>query len=164
MSEIPVFKFCVLQCPTTKRYLDDFLEHGETFLPTKAYPKATGWDVRSACDVVIPPGSFFKIPLGIKAFPPPGWWFQLHPRSSMFFKKHCNCLVGIIDETFPLEVALVGQYHGKETLVINLGDRVGQIIPIKRQDMVISHVSADEFDKLVEGRSAVRTGGIGSTG
>jgi len=155
-KSVPDFKFCLVEgC-------DD------TFLPTKGESKSTGWDVRSRIKTVIHPYSYFKIPLGFKAFPPDGWWFHLNPRSSSFIKLNMHCLIGIVDEAFPLEVMFCGQYmpeqKNKSTLTIDVGDRIGQIIPVKRQEMIVSSISNEEFDRLVSERAAERTGGMGSTG
>jgi dUTPase len=154
------FKFCLLND------LDD------SFLPTRSDTEATGWDVRSAIDLEIAPNEYFKIPLGFKAFPPRGWWFQLHPRSSFFIKKSMHTLVGIIDETYPLEVVLAGQYLPTDTngfpedsiAKISKGERVGQIIPVRREEMLITKVTSEEFDALCERRNAKRSGGFGSSG
>jgi dUTPase len=157
---------CCKSIPDFKFSLVDGCD--ETFLPTKGEPKATGWDVKARGKVVIHPYSYFKIPLGFKAFPPDGWWFHLYPRSSSFIKLHMHCLTGVIDEAFPLEVMLCGQYipeqKNKANITIESGDRVGQIIPVKRQEMIISHVSEDEFNELVKNRASERVGGLGSTG
>ena len=154
--EIPEFKFCLIEG------LDD------SFLPTKSDPEATGWDVRSAIDLEVAPNDYFKIPLGFKAFPPQGWWFQLHQRSSFFIKRSMHTLVGIIDETYPLEVMLAGQYLPSipedKAVRISKGERVGQIIPVKREEIVISKVTPEEFYALCERRNAQRSGGFGSSG
>jgi dUTPase len=161
--EIPTFKFA----------LSEGL--GDEFLPTKAEPYATGWDVRAATDVVILPGEYFKIPLGFRVLPPSGWWLSLHPRSSSFTKKHMHNLIGIIDEHYPEEVLFAGQYIAstssikddihcvKNKLVINFGDAIGQIIPVRRVDMKIELISNGEYDDYRKQQKTIRTGGFGST-
>lgn len=159
----PVFKFA----------LREDLQNDKRFLPTRAEPFATGYDVRAATkdkkDLALRAGQYFKIPLGFRSFCPEGWYYQLHPRSSSFVKKSMHNLVGIIDETFPLECHLVGQYIPDlgllgTDLVIKFGDPIGQIIPVKRIDAIIEDISNNDMNKLYEMRNAPRTGGIGSTG
>ena len=148
------------------------------YTPSRGEPLATGWDVRAAFDteeLVIQPFQYFKIPLGFRAFSPKGWWFQLHPRSSSFAKKHMHCLVGTIDETYDKELIFAGQYIADNVideesslpkmnpLVIKRGDAIGQIIPVKRVEMNVKVISNEEFDKLSKERNAVRDGGFGST-
>ena len=161
MSDTPTFLFAV------RNDLDQ-----EIFTPRRGEPLATGWDVRAAQfdkkDLILRPGTYFRIPLGFRAFCPAGWSYELHPRSSSFAKKGMHTLIGIIDETFPLECQLIGQYIpdvnslGKD-LVIKFGDPIGQIIPVKRQEMNIELVSNERIDQLYAERKAVRVGGVGST-
>lgn len=135
------------------------------FLPLKGEPHATGYDVKSSVDLVIKPGDFFKIPLGIRCMPPEGWWFELHPRSSSFVKKKIHGLIGIIDEHYPDELIFAGHYlpdDGKP-LTIRFGDALGQIIPVERVEMDVEGISNEEFDRRCRERKAVRTGGFGST-
>jgi len=162
MIEIPTFKFA----------LREDIKNEMFFLPTKGEPFATGWDVRAAFadkkDLILRPGQYFKIPLGFRSFLPEGWWFQLHPRSSSFGKKYMHNLVGIIDEHYPDEVLFAGQYlpdtrsMGND-LTIKWGDAIGQIVPIKRQEMVVKPISNEECDDLYKKRNSIRQGGFGST-
>lgn len=163
MSEIlPIYKIA----------LRDDLKNDARFLPTKADPEATGYDVRAAFssreDLVLRAGQYFKIPLGFRCFCPPGWWYQLHPRSSSFVKKQMHNLIGIIDETYPNELIFAGQYIPDvgslaTDLVVTFGDPIGQIIPVKRQEVEMQLISNTDINELFTKRNATRTGGFGST-
>jgi dUTP pyrophosphatase len=165
MKEKPLFKFAL------RTDLKD--DKTKLFLPTKAEKYATGYDVRAAMydreELILKPGQYFKIPLGFQAFCPEGWWFSLNPRSSSFFKKHLHCLVGTIDEHFPQEVCLVGQFIPDGTslneskISIKFGEAIGQIIPVERVEMDIEEITKDEFDKLNAERNGERVGGFGSS-
>jgi dUTP pyrophosphatase len=152
--------------PTFKFALNEGL--GDMFLPTKAEPYATGWDVRSTSDYQIKPNEYFKISLGFRVIPPDGWWLALHPRSSSFTKKHMHNLIGIIDEHYPNEVLFAGQYIQDcgevGDLWIKAGDPIGQIVPIKRIEMKVELVSNKEYDDFRKQQKNIRTGGFGSTG
>jgi len=156
----PVFKFAIRE---------DLQDMSSTFLPKRAEPFATGWDVCAAFPdrkaVILQPGQYVKIPLGFRAFCPDGWWFQLNPRSSTFTKKNMHALIGVIDEHFPLEVLFAAQYLPSDNfnLVINFGDPIAQIIPIKRNEMTVENISNEEIDDLYSKRKSIRTGGFGST-
>lgn len=162
--DTPIYKFA----------LRADIENLTQFLPKQGEPLATGFDVRAAPidrkPLVLRPGQYFKIPLGFRAFCPAGWWFKLEPRSSTFAKKQVHALCGIIDEAYENEAVFAGQYipditKFAEDLTINFGDALGQIIPFKRQLMVVEHVSNAEFDQLCKARNGQRgTGGFGSTG
>jgi dUTPase len=164
--------------PTYRFALREGLKDEKIFLPRKGEPLATGWDVRAAFKfptgetdrepLKLRPGQFFKIPLGFRVFCPPGWWYSLHPRSSSFIKKSMHCLIGVIDETYPDELVFAGQYIPDVSslgndLVINFGDAIGQIIPVRRQEMVIEEISNETMEQMLVNRNAVRQGGIGST-
>jgi len=120
-------------------------------------------------------GEFVKIPLGFRAFCPEGWWFELKPRSSTFAKKQLHCLYGTKDEDYEGELILAVQfipnligYNGEAGSLIKsqitFGEALGQIIPVKRQDMIVEKVSNEEYDELCKKRNAERgAGGFGST-
>ena len=161
--EMPAFQFA----------LRADLENDKRFLPVRAESVATGWDVR-ACqqdrkDIVLRAGQYFRIPLGFRAFPPYGWWFQLHPRSSSLAKKSMHCLIGVIDEHYANEVMVCGQYIpdvnalGRD-LTVKFGDAIGQIIPVKRAEMEVIEITNEEYDRQCLSRKSFRIGGIGSTG
>jgi len=169
MSEIPNFKFA----------LREDLKNNKEFLPTKAEPHATGWDVRAATSLSLSPFEKAIIPLGFRTFCPEGWWFELKPRSSTFGKKRLHCLYGTIDETYEGELLLACQYipeaiictnnetsfSNSKKLEINFGDALGQIIPVKRKEMIVEEISNEEYDVLCKNRNASRgASGFGSTG
>lgn len=158
MKELPTFKFTLLS-------------HDESFLPTRGTAKSSGWDVKCAVKdgLNVRPGKHVKIPLGIKAFCPEGWWLELRPRSSTFGKKHLNCLYGVIDEDYEGELIFACQYlpdisgMGSD-LKLSYGEAIGQIIPVYRQEMIVENVSEKEYNELCQQRNGHRKdGGFGST-
>ena len=49
-------------------------------------------------------------------------------------------------------------------LVINWGDALGQLIPVKRQEMIVEGISNEEYDQLCKERGHSRgANGFGST-
>lgn len=157
----PTFKFAV------KR---DLIGSDISFLPTKAHSDDTGWDVKSAKSLTIKAGQYAKIPLGIRVFAPKGWWLELRPRSSTFAKKQLHCLYGVIDEGFQNEI-LFATYYAPDIsslghdIKINCGDAIGQLIPVKRQEMKVEIITNEDFEKICKERNATRgTGGFGSSG
>lgn len=172
--EIPKFKFAVRE---------DLKDCGIDFLPTRATDRSAGWDVKAAFKnkevLKLYPFETAKIPLGFRGFCPEGWWYELKPRSSSFAKKNLHCLYGTIDCDFEGELLLACQYIPKRQgsycsvchfdndnpLIINFGDALGQIIPVKRQEMIVTEVTNEEYDELCKNRKGSRgAGGFGSTG
>lgn len=162
MNKIPVFQFAIRED----------LNDNNIFLPKRATPIATGWDIKAALkteSLVIKPGTYVKIPLGFRVFAPEGWWLECRPRSSSFTKKNLHCLYGVIDEDYEGECIFACQYipdvrsMGND-LVIDFGEAVGQIVPVKRQEMTVEQISNSEFDLKCKERNAQRgAGGFGST-
>lgn len=160
------------QMPTYKFALREDLKNNKEFLPSKGESFASGWDVKAAINnkLVVSAYEYIKIPLGFRAFCPKGWWLELKPRSSSFVKKHLHALYGTIDETFEGEMIFAAQYIpsfdeiAPQKLIINFGDALGQLIPIKRQEMVIEEINNEEYNNLCKERNAERgAGGFGST-
>lgn len=161
--------------PLYKFALREDLKDQKQFLPTRGEPLATGWDVRAAQPSKEPINfhPFMKtlIPLGFRAFCPSGWWFELKARSSTFGKKSLHSLYGTIDETYEGELLFACQYIPQNTLadhpdnlIINFGDALGQIVPVKRQEMLVEEINNEEFDLFCKERNAQRgAGGFGST-
>lgn len=145
------------------------------FMPSKARPKDTGYDVRCAVPggLELRPGCYFKMPLGFRMFAPEGWWMSLAPRSGTFINSHVHALYGVIDETYENEMCFVGQYLPDEccliptTLkkIIPFGQRFAQIIPVPRWEMIANKVSNEIYDQMCKERNDDRgQGGFGSSG
>jgi dUTPase len=160
--------------PDFKFALREDLKDQKQFLPTKATELASGYDVRAAFknkkDLVVKCGEYVKIPLGIRAFSPEGWWLQLHPRSSTFAKKNIHSLIGIIDCDYSGEIHYCGQLVcdvnqiSMNKLVIKYGEPIGQLLPMRLEPMVVSDLSNEEFDALVENRKTLSSRQVGDAG
>jgi len=158
-TDIPEFKFA----------LDDGLN--DSFLPQRGSSHAAGWDVRAAEDTVIYKGSYALIPLGFKCLLPEGWWLEVRPRSSTFAKKHIHSLYGVIDIDYEGRCFFACQFvndplsNDSSGVTIDKGERIGQLIPHRVNDMKATIVSNDEFAALCKTRGMLRgAGGFGSTG
>lgn len=169
-NTVPTYKFAltnelIKNCEGTEFEPTDFL-------PTRAEKKATGWDVRCASTegFELREGCYYKIPLGIHALPPDGWWLKLTPRSSTFTKRHLNSLYGTIDEMYYHQIFFACKYSFDNCKMYNsnyperveFGDRIGQLIPAKRQEMNVAIVTLEELKQ--KRQDSERTGGFGSTG
>lgn len=160
---VPIFKFA----------LRSDLEGDQRFIPKRATKYDSGYDVSAAMydkkDLILRAGQFFKIPLGIRGYLPENYYYQLYPRSSSFTKKKMNCLIGIIDQEYSGELCFAGQYLPDvsgicQDLTVSYGEKIGQIIPFKRQEIIIESISNEEIDKLYSDRKSERTAeGFGST-
>ena len=167
---IPNFKFCL-----TDPSLDD------SYLPQKSEDLSVGFDLRASETVVIKPFETVKIPLGVKCFLPNDYWLDLRPRSSTMAKRNLHCLYGVIDESYegpillaatlvkPITIPLgsmnnVEYWMEQNSVTIEKGEKIAQLIPVSKQSMNPSLVSQEEFSRLCSERGAKRgAGGFGST-
>jgi dUTPase len=185
MNEVPNFKFAIRE---------DLKDTGNLFLPTRGTDRSTGWDVRAAMEnrkpIIANIGTHLRIPLGFRTFVPDGWWYELKPRSSTFSKKKLHGLYGTIDEDYEGQLLFACQYlpdlniyrtdslptdfkeyiagirlaENVGSLSIEFGEAIGQIIPVRRQEMTTENISNEEYNKLCHERNASRgAGGFGST-
>ena len=133
-----------------------------------------GYDVRCADPngIELKPFRYIKIPLGFRAFSPLGWWLRLVPRSSTLIKRRIHALYGVIDESYENEFYFIGQYipdcydiTTNMPKMMGFGERIAQLIPVRREHMNCDLISVSEFAALSEERKANRgEGGFGSTG
>jgi dUTP pyrophosphatase len=165
MIDNPTFRFAIRE---------DLSDQEDKFVPSRGTERATGWDVRAAMkdhqNLVIRAGFYYKIPLGFRVFAPEGWWLELRPRSSTFGKKQLHSLYGVIDEDYEGECLFACQYlpdirsMGAD-LTIEFGEAIGQILPVKRQEMQVEKISNEDYQRACQARNAKRgAGGFGSTG
>src|SRR5271165_472075 len=151
--------------PTFKFALREDLKDDKKFLPTRATPVSTGWDVccaqQNRKQIILRPGQFIKIPLGFRTIAPEGWWLQLAPRSSTFAKKSLHCLYGVLDNDWFGNTVLAAQYIpdvnslGKD-LVLEFGEPIGQLIPFELKTMEIEHISNEQFEEIVKNKKSLR--------
>lgn len=169
---IPVFKFVLTEKLIKACKNSDFKP--EDFLPTRSEDRATGWDVRCAepKGVICQPGAYYKMSLGFHMLAPEGWWLELKPRSSAFLKKNLHALYGTIDELYGGEMLFACQFNPDSDGIIarnnlpriEFGERIGQLIPVKRQEMIVETCSLEELTNEHKRRNSNRSGGFGSTG
>lgn len=131
-------------------------------LPTRSTPGSAGYDIASAIDMVLSPGTMALIPTGIKAYMQQDEYLGLHIRSSLAVKSGLRLAngQGIIDADYynnpdnEGHILLAVVNGGSATVNITKGMRLAQGIFYK-------YLVTDQ-DDLVKKES--RRGGIGSTG
>jgi len=133
--------------------------HESARLPTYAHSTDAGLDLYSVQALEIPAGETRLVSLGFAANIPEGFEFQIRSRSSLAAKHSVSVLnsPGTIDSGYRGEWKVILHNFGKETFVVNVGDRIAQA--------VFSRVDSCDF---VEGAELEKTdrgeGGFGSTG
>lgn len=158
MNDLPVFKFA----------LREDLIGDERFLPKRATNKSSGYDVACAFEdhksMTIQPGEYIKIPLGLTCILPEGYWLFLAPRSSSFTKKHLHALYGVIDNDYRGNMIWAAKFDGAWPITLEFGEKIGQLIPFKIQEMMVEQISSQDFQEYVGKENNDRkAGGFGSS-
>lgn len=141
----------------------DFTEFGKTVyteeeqksLQPQGSKHSIGIDLRYAgYNIVIPPETTIKLPLGIKFRMPLNMFAKIEPRSSLNLKSIYSS-TGIIDSDYNKEVHAVIRNLNKEPIIIQSGERICQIIFYEKLPIELTNTSFDD-----EGRGD----GFGSSG
>jgi len=135
------------------------LLHPEARLPRRAHPGDAGADLFAVESVTIPAGERRDVGTGLALCIPEGFAGFVQPRSGLAF-KHGIMVVnspGLIDSGYRGEVRVSLYNSGHEPFVINVGERIAQLV-VQRVEAPV-YVSADVLPDTLRGR-----GGFGSSG
>ncbi len=128
-------------------------------LPSYITDGSSGLDLRSAEDVVIPPGEWRAVSTGIRISLPPGYEAQVRPRSGLALKHGVTVLnaPGTIDSDYRGIIKVILINHGKKAFWIRRGDRIAQMVITR-----VEQVEVEEVEILDE--TSRGEGGFGHTG
>ncbi len=141
------------------------LPHGlDLDLPAAATAHAAGMDLRAAIPEgetwTLAPGQRRLVPTGLVMAIPPDFEGQVRPRSGLALRHGVTVLnaPGTIDADYRGEIQVILVNHGRESLVIERGQRVAQL--------VLAAVLRGRWqERPVDAAETARgTGGFGSTG
>lgn len=111
----------------------EVLEHASGLpLPSMATPGSSGVDLKAAVSTekVIEPGETLLVPTGLRVCIPPGYEWQVRPRSGNALKHGITVLntPGTIDSDYRGEVKIILANLGTEPFTVRRGDRVAQAV------------------------------------
>ena len=130
---------------------------GEGTLPQYATGGAAGADLRASSRTVLQPGTRAAVPTGIRVEIPPGYVGLIWPRSGLAVRHGIDTLAGVVDSDYRGEVAVVLVNHGGETVTLEAGDRIAQLL--------LQKVERARFESAATLEATARAdGGFGSTG
>lgn len=130
-------------------------------LPTYAHDTDSGADVYAPAMIRIPAHSLStKVPTGLKLALPRGWEIQIRMRSSVAMKTglRLSNSIATIDQDYRGELILLFDNFSDEDYIINMGDRIAQLVLNKTY-----HFEAEEV-KAFEDTTERSEGGFGSSG
>ena len=106
---------------------------------------------------VVPAHGKCPVKTGLSAARPPDCYSRVVPRSGLAFKKFIDVGAGVIDSNYRGELGVILFNFGDEDFIVNMGDKIAQLIFEKIKTSTIK-----EIDSLEETRRG--TSGYGSTG
>lgn len=127
-------------------------------LPYRNRATDAGYDLYSVEDIDLPPGRATIVRTGIKIACPPGFYYTVEGRSSLW-SKGIFPNRGIIDSTFTGELIVSLVNVSDKIFKISKGDRIAQILIHRQYDA--NFVVVDEFSEIYNQRGSE---GFGSTG
>lgn len=135
--------------------------HADAVVPRYMTAHAAGVDLHAVLDepLPLPVGQRTLVPTGLAMELPDGFEGQVRPRSGLALKKGIALVnsPGTIDADYRGEVGIIMINHGQETVVIEPGERIAQLI--------IAPVTRVEFTEVVDLEETDRgAGGFGHTG
>lgn len=133
------------------------LVHPDAKIPTKKRDTDAGYDIYSVHDALLTPGGATLIHTGIKIAAPPGWYYTIEGRSSLW-RIGVIPNRGIIDSTYCGEM-VVSLVNFGEPYRVEKGERIAQLILHRQYNA--DFVEVDEFGPLYNQRGE---NGFGSTG
>lgn len=135
------------------------INKSDNSLPLYETIGSAGCDVRSTHSDVIYPGRSALIKTGLYVEIPIGYEIQVRPRSGLALKKNLTVLntPGTIDADYRGEIGVILINHGQTAATIEQGDRIGQLVLNKVEQIEWNEVS--ELSDTDRGQ-----GGFGSTG
>lgn len=138
------------------------LPHGEGLpLPAAQTVDSAGMDLLAAVmePLTIPPSRAVLVPTGLAVALPPGWEFQVRPRSGLALRHQITVLntPGTIDADYRGEIGVILCNFGSEPFIVERGARIAQMV-LARYDRAEWRV-VEELPESERG-----AGGFGHTG
>lgn len=127
-------------------------------LPSRGSPGAAGYDLSASETRTITAKSHDSVPTDISIVLPEGTYGRIAPRSGLTAKFGINVGAGVIDADFCGKISVILFNHGARDLVINIGDKIAQLIITKIETPDVVEVFG-ELPTTQRGEN-----GFGSTG
>jgi dUTP pyrophosphatase len=128
-------------------------------MPVYASEGAAGMDLKAAARCFLFPGDHVPVPTGVSLEIPTGYEAQIRPRSGLAAKEGITVLnaPGTIDSDYRGEIKVILINHSKKTKLIEIGDRIAQMVFAKHE-----RISLEPTLELTETKRGRK--GFGSTG
>ena len=126
-------------------------------LPVRSTPGAAGYDLSAAQTAVIPAHDKCLVKTGLQIALPSGCYGRIAPRSGLAIKNFIDVGAGVVDADYRGEVGVILFNFSNDSFVINMGDRIAQLVIEKIKTPPVKELaSLEDTDR--------GTKGFGSTG
>jgi len=133
-------------------------------VPTKAHASDAGFDVYASHEITIHPSTTVPVCTDIAVSCPPGYAFQVWPRSGLALRNGIDTRAGLIDSGYRGEVKILLRNESPADFHVKRGDRIAQLVPVKLADCAEFRLVAT-LDVSVDADAVERGGnGFGSSG
>lgn len=133
----------------------------QAVLPRYMTTGAAGMDLCAALNAPLrlAPGERSLVPTGLAMAIPPGYEGQVRPRSGLALRQGIGMVnaPGTIDADYRGEIGVILINHGAETVTVEPGDRIAQLVIAPVQQVRL--LAVDDLDDSDRGE-----GGFGHTG
>ena len=123
-----------------------YSNNSEFTLPTNAYGDDAGYDLYAAETITILPQSCEGVNCAFNMAIPQGYFGKIYSRSGLLKHYLITAEAGVIDSGFRGDVFVFIFNHRKELYTIHPGDKVAQIVFMKKEK--VEFVKVDSFDQL----------------
>ena len=141
--------------PQTYLFITRLLD--KATVPTRGSAEATGLDLYSTEEVVVPKRGSALVDLQIAMAVPPGCYGRVAPRSGLAVKRAIDVGAGVIDSDYHRTVKVLLFNFSDTDFKVEPKDHIAQLILENISSFVI--VEVDSLDETARGK-----GGFGSTG
>jgi dUTP pyrophosphatase len=96
--------------------------------PTRNTPTDAGLDLYSSETSLIRGREWKAISAGISMSIPDGYYARIAPRSGLAYKHGIDVFAGVVDSGYRGEIKVILYNAGKKDYLINIGDKIAQMI------------------------------------
>ena len=156
-TECKHHKFCKIYVIEDEEVLRVKRMNVNARLPVRGTPGAAGYDLSAAQTAVIPAHDKCLVKTGLQIALPSGCYGRIAPRSGLAIKNFIDVGAGVVNTDYRGEVGVILFNFSNDSFVINMGDRIAQLIIKKIKTPPVKELfSLEDTDR--------GTKGFGSTG
>ena len=110
-------------------------------LPVRGMARAAGYDLAAAESAVLAVHSKRLVKTGLAIAIPPDCYGRIAPRSGLAVKRFIDVGAGVIDSDYRGELGVVLFNFGNEEFIVNMGDKIAQLIFERIRTLVIKETN-----------------------